>query len=146
MSQINFYVLPPTKPLIPFVCQLTQTALKKSPDKLLLVAPATQLVILDEQLWAFSDTAFIPHEIVPDEVSLDSLVTTASVLLTANAAHVAAFAGVVINLTLSPVLNFHGTKLLEIIPDDPASLTAGRQKYRTYQTQYPELLPTTYRL
>lgn len=141
MTAINFYILAAHKKLMPFVCQLTQTVLQKSDDSLIIVTPTAVLEPLDERLWSFSDTAFVPHTVIqtPQDLAQDAL---ASVLLTDNPDLLEGFDGVVMNLTTEPLLTFVeanvGVKLLEIIAADELSLVHGRQKYRHYREQCGE--------
>lgn len=141
MTAINFYILAAHKKLMPFVCQLSQTVLQKSEHRLVIVTPTAILAALDERLWSFDDTAFIPHTIVQgaEDLVQDDL---GNVLLTDDPALVTDFAGVVINLTTEPLGHFIeagvGVKLLEIIAADELSMAHGRQKYRTYRQQFAD--------
>lgn len=136
---INFYILSAQKKLLPFVGQLTQTVLQKSEDGVILFAPTSLLEPLDEMLWAFSDTSFLPHRIVKALDQLEKQDTRAiEAVLTDNAELLTNFDGVVINLITEPLLmlltDSSVKKLLEIIAHDDISVIHGRQKYRAYQS------------
>ncbi|MGO3467440.1 DNA polymerase III subunit chi, partial [Psychrobacter sp.] len=63
--KISFYVLSENKAqeILGFICQLTQTALNKSTQSLLiLIEDEALLSSLDEALWAQDSTSFIPHQ------------------------------------------------------------------------------------
>lgn len=128
MPQASFYILSADKKPLDFTCQLAQTVLSKSDDGLAIICPDDQLHRLDDKLWAFSDTAFIPHSIL--EQSRDSQ-PAIGVILTADSDFVQQFDGIVINIMDNPFAEFTGARLLEIISDDKK--TIGREKYRVYQ-------------
>lgn len=141
MTAINFYILSADKKLIPFVCQLVQTVLQKSTEGLIILTPKSLLDALDERLWSFHDTAFIPHSVVKDSQAYRSQrLMTVGVALTDNHDLLTDFDGVVLNLTSQPLSDFvannHGTKLLEIIAGGETSLQHGRLKYRHYREQH----------
>lgn len=155
MMQISFYVLSESKAqdFLGFICQLTQTALNKSSQSLLILTEDDVLLgELDEALWENDVSSFIPHQrlasndrAVPPSDSLATLASTAAkqsplapVLLGAYLP--AEFKGVVINTTSRPVNDFitatsnaHPTRVLEIIKPDDTSVQDGRAKYKRYQ-------------
>lgn len=157
MTSINFYILSHNKKLIPFVCQLTQTVLQKTDTGLMIFAPKTLLEPLDDQLWAFNDTTFIPHRIITvDDNDIDSKNTSdktadthfssevqpIEAILTDSSARLADFNGTIINLMTDPLTEIlsHNTanKLLEIIAADELSVLHGRQKYRIYRDKFSQ--------
>ena len=76
MIKISFYVLSANKAqdFLGFICQLTQTALNKSEQSLLiLVEDKALLTELDEALWAHEATSFIPHNCLTDNLSDDNV-------------------------------------------------------------------------
>lgn len=140
MTTINFYILSAQKKLIPFVCKLTQTVLQKSNDGLLILAPTALIEPLDDMLWSFESTAFIPHGIITAEQSATFAKTRFNPLqaiLTNQPQLTDDFTGLVMNLTNEPLLSLiekHTiSKLLEIIAHDELSVLHGRQKFRTYR-------------
>lgn len=62
--KVSFYVLTENKAqdFLGFICQLTQTALNKSSQSLLILIEKDDALLstLDEALWAQDDTSFIP--------------------------------------------------------------------------------------
>lgn len=129
--QINFYILSQHYQLMTFVCQLVQTALAKTDRSVLIVADSHELTAIDDALWAFEPTAFIPHEIYQTEN--DSQHAISPVLISDNHDFAKKFDGILINLTATALLNSHAEKILEIIDPNPAKTEQGRQKYRQYQ-------------
>ena len=146
MAEINFYILSADKPLMPFICQLTQTVLHKSHTGLIIICPTTQLTVLDNTLWAYQDTAFIPHQIINDANSLAKQSAINQALLTDTPSMSQNYQGIFLNLTDTIINNFQGNKLLEIITQAPQSLSQGRIKYRHYRQQFGEQAIKTYHI
>ena len=149
--KVSFYVLTENKAqdFLGFICQLTQTALNKSSQSLLILAEDETLIgELDKALWAQEDTSFIPHQRLLDSntegADMDFVNTDinnqllAPVLL---ASYMPAdFKGIVLNTTIRPVNNFINatsntlpTRILELIKPDTVNTEAGRAKYKHYQ-------------
>ncbi|MGP4862972.1 DNA polymerase III subunit chi [Psychrobacter sp. T6-5] len=143
--KISFYVLSENKAqdFLGFICQLTQTALNKSTQSLLiLVDDETLLSTLDEALWAQDATSFIPHQcfsdIHPEATDYDANKSLAPVLL--GSYMPADFSGIVLNTTTRPVTDFMAatnnakpSRVLELIRPDATSTQEGRHKYKAYQ-------------
>ena len=148
---VSFYVLTENKAqdFLGFICQLTQTALNKSNQSLLILAEDETLIgELDKALWAQDDTSFIPHQRLldsnPESADIDGVHTDinnqllAPVLL---ASYMPAdFKGIVLNTMIRPVNDFINatsntlpTRILELIKPDTVSTEAGRAKYKHYQ-------------
>lgn len=154
---ISFYVLSESKAqdFLGFICQLTQTALNKSSQSLLILAEdETLLGELDKALWAQDETSFIPHQRL-----LDSNIQNADIIqgadtdiITTDIKHQllapvllasympADFKGIVLNTTIHPVNTFMAatnnaqpTRVLELIKPDATSMQEGRHKYKSYQ-------------
>ena len=125
-----------------FVCRLTQTVMTKSEHSLVIVDNQTErLKALDEQLWSFDATSFIPHTLISGEqVTADKLSAPVTLLssLPSN------FDGVVLNLAPTALpLSKNGTlpdRVLEIITPDEVSKQQGRDKYRAYRDLGFELI------
>lgn len=147
--QISFYILSESKAqdFLGFICQLTQTALNKSSQSLLiLVNDETLLTELDEALWAHDASSFIPHQqlVNPESNSTTSSIPTnteAPITPVSLATYLPAeFNGIVINTTVRLVNDFiavtsnaNPTRVLEIIQPDADSTQKGRDKYKRYQ-------------
>ena len=148
---VSFYVLTENKvqDFLGFICQLTQTALNKSNQSLLILIDDDELLsTLDKALWAQEATSFIPHQCLLDsntEGADINVVHTdinnkllAPVLL---ASYMPAdFKGIVLNTTIHPVNTFMAatnnaqpTRVLELIKPDATSMQEGRHKYKSYQ-------------
>ena len=154
--KISFYVLSENKAqeILGFICQLTQTALNKSTQSLLiLIEDEALLSSLDEALWAQDSTSFIPHQRLVDASKNTDVDTTADTIPnttnTGNQSlapvllgnHMPAdFKGIVLNTTIHPVNSFMAmtsnaqpTRVLELIKPDALSVQEGRNKYKAYQ-------------
>jgi DNA polymerase-3 subunit chi len=149
--KISFYVLSESKAqdFLGFICQLTQTALNKSTQSLLILTQdETLLSTLDEALWAQEATSFIPHQCLANstnDTADDNTNKTkinsemlAPVLL--GSYMPADFNGIVLNTTLHPVNDFMAatnnakpTRVLELIKPDATSVQEGRHKYKRYK-------------
>lgn len=135
---VSFYVLSDTKAqdILGFICQLTQTALNKSDQSLiLLIDDEAFMAVLDEALWTHDVISFIPHQLLKSQ-STDDLI--APVLLADYLP--TQFKDIVLNTTSRTVNDFIAstdntlpTRILEIIKPDAISIEQGRAKYRQYQ-------------
>ena len=148
---VSFYVLTENKAqdFLGFICQLTQTALNKSNQSLLILAEDETLIgELDRALWAQDDTSFIPHQRLLDSNTegADMDVTNTDInhkLLSPvllSSFMPADFKGIVLNTTIHPVNTFMAatnnaqpTRVLELIKPDATSMQEGRHKYKSYQ-------------
>ena len=144
--KISFYVLSESKAqdFLGFICQLTQTALNKSTQSLLiLIEDETLLTTLDTALWAQEATSFIPHQRLSDTdgKSTDANIVNQPLAPVLLGHHMPAdFAGIVLNTTTRPVNTFMAvtnnakpSRVLELIKPDTTSTQAGRDKYKAYQ-------------
>ena len=140
---ISFYVLSENKAqdFLGFICQLTQTALNKSSQSLLiLIDDDAFLATLDDALWQQEETSFIPHQRLMDAnatVDSDDKIITPVLLGSYMPAN---FKGIVLNTTILPVNDFMAaahnakpTRVLELIKPDSTSMQEGRHKYKAYQ-------------
>lgn len=139
--KISFYVLSESKAqdFLGFICQLTQTALNKSNQSLLILIDDDELLAtLDKALWVQEATSFIPHQRLLDADTDINYKALAPVLLSPYMP--ANFKGMVLNTTIHPVstfisatINAQPTRVLELIKPDAASVQEGRHKYKSYQ-------------
>ncbi|WP_317200457.1 DNA polymerase III subunit chi [uncultured Psychrobacter sp.] len=144
--KISFYVLSESKAqeFLGFICQLTQTALNKSEQSLLILASdEAQLTALDDALWSKDPLSFIPHQRLLETTDHDTKVATQPLApVTLSSYMPADFSGIVINTTAHPVSTNNSVKpsrILEIIKPDETSMSEGRHKYKSYQQAGYEL-------
>jgi DNA polymerase-3 subunit chi len=159
--KISFYVLSESKAqdFLGFICQLTQTALNKSAQSLLILIDKDDelLSTLDEALWSYDAASFIPHQRLLDSNIGDSDDTDTDTSHSENTAinpinsqplapvllasyMPADFKGIVLNTTIHPVNDFMAatnnaqpTRVLELIKPDTNSVQEGRHKYKSYK-------------
>ena len=149
--KVSFYVLTENKAqdFLGFICQLTQTALNKSNQSLLILIDDDALLsTLDKALWAQEATSFIPHQCLlgsnPEGADINIVHTDTNHKLLAPvllASYMPAnFKGIVLNTTIHPVNTFMAatnntqpTRVLELIKPDATSMQEGRHKYKAYQ-------------
>ena len=155
--KVSFYVLSESKAqdFLGFICQLTQTALNRSTQSLLILIEKEDALLstLDEALWAHDATSFIPHQRLLDSNIGDGADTSYSENTAINpinsqplapvllASYMPAdFKGIVLNTTIHPVNDFMAatnnaqpTRVLELIKPDANSVQEGRHKYKSYK-------------
>ena len=144
--KVSFYVLSESKAqdFLGFICQLTQTALNKSTQSLLILIEKDDelLSTLDEALWEQEATSFIPHHrlLANNAESAADVANQRLAPVLLGGYMPADFNGIVINTTAHPVNTFmqatsnaQPTRILELIKPDATSVQQGRNKYKHYQ-------------
>lgn len=139
---INFYILSENRQLTTFVCQLVQTILNKTDEKILILTHSQNLEKLDNVLWSFEPSSFIPHEIINPDNPTNVI---SPVILTDNPLFLTSYP-IVINLTPMFLSSFGGNKLLEIIDNQPQIVQQGREKYRHYQQVFKHIAIKTFKI
>lgn len=140
MLEVSFYILPTTS--LPdrdlFLCKLAEKAYRQGVYSAILTASETHSQVLDDLLWSFRANSFIPHQITstnnnPQQILIGAhpaLLTTHSALINVS------------SQSLQQPLEFE--RILEIVHQDSADITAGRERYRQYQQLGAKL--TTHKL
>lgn len=152
MLEVNFYVLPPafgagspggrtgiapghsSTSSIPggrdlFACKLAEKAYRQGIYSIIYTASEAHSRIIDDLLWTFRNTSFVPHQITNRQNSpcLQQIFICTDFMpdkenLT------------VINLTdFCPKNPDRCERIFEIVADDESSKQAGRQRYRQYR-------------
>ncbi|MGN6519434.1 MAG: DNA polymerase III subunit chi [Dokdonella sp.] len=113
------------EPLL-LVCELAKKAFAGEQPTLILARSQDQAEALDELLWSFDESAFIPHQIAGDE---DDAIT--AVLIVPPGVD-AGDRALVINLrdTCAPGLF---DRVLEVVPADEAERAGSRERWKTYK-------------
>ncbi len=129
MPRADFYLIDKPRfrddPLL-LVCELAKKAFDSGQSTLILARSFEQAEQLDEKLWEFDETAFIPHQIAGDE---DDAITP--VLIVPPDASKADRA-LVINLRDDPAPGLF-ERVLEVVPADEAQRAGSRSRWKTYQ-------------
>ena len=119
-----------------FCCQLAAKVVNMGHPVFVLTRNASESRVLDDLMWTFSDSSFLPHEIHGDTRD-DPMAQDAPVLighdLPEDEHHL------LINLTDTiPGHTDRFERIAEIINDDPQILASGRARYANYNKQeYP---------
>lgn len=107
-----------------FVCSLVEKAVLQKHAPVIRLESESAAKMLDEMLWSFRDTSFVPHE----REGADSI-------------HAGRKQGipllVLCRLMPNPedLKTLSGNRLLQIVPNQPNLLQLARQHYRFYQQQ-----------
>lgn len=130
MPRIDFYILPEQKPdgrdLL--ACRLAEKAYSLGHNVYIHTVSAEQGQRLDDLLWTFRQGSFVPHSLYPtdaDDLSpvligwVDAPVLQGEVL---------------VNMT-HEVPDFHDrfTRVVELVDQDPYTLTKSRERFRRYR-------------
>lgn len=132
MTRIDFHSNVPDKLL--YACRLVRKARAAQCRIVLRVEDGNSLTLLDQALWTFSELDFLPHV-----AAGDPLAATTPIILTDNDDAELPHHHVLINLSSDTPRHFaRFERMFEIVGDDDADKTAGRERYRFYQQRgYP---------
>ncbi|WP_295755959.1 DNA polymerase III subunit chi [Undibacterium sp.] len=129
MTRIDFHSNVADK--ISYTCRLIRKAHAANCKVVVFDDDQVQLSKLDEALWNFSESDFLPHV-----MSGDSLERQTAIILTADANAEFPHHELLINLTQSIPQNFERfARLIEIISSEQQDTISGRERYRNYQQQ-----------
>ena len=143
MTQVNFYTLSSEDNLsrYQFACRLAEKAVALGHRVLIHTESTEQARQIDELLWLFKPSSFVPHRLLDAEASVSGpeavLISTGNKLPDEG--------DVLINLDDQPCQQSQQfNRINEILTTDPDVLKAGRSSYRYYQSQ--GLQPDTHKL
>lgn len=131
MTQVNFYTLPGSElqSRLQFVCRLTEKAYSLGHRVHIQTDSDQQSKLLDDLLWQFSPSSFIPHEKLGGEAGSEPVSVGTDL---AAATH----ADVLINLAEQPCqVEDQFSRINEVISADEDSLAQGRERYRFYKAK-----------
>lgn len=141
MTKISFYTLSTNdnEALLQFACRLTEKARSMRHRVFIQTESSEQARLLDDLLWQFKSTSFIPHELLAaDDDSVDTVGIGPALPQGAND-------DVLINLTGSACENHQQfSRINEILLSGEENLARGRSHYRFYQAQ--GYTPETHRM
>ena len=132
MTRVDFHSKVPDK--FSYACRLVRKARASDMQIVVFLEDDHQLKAFDKALWTFSEQDFLPHV-----VAGDALAAQTPVILTDDANQALPHHQVMINLSSKTPEHFaRFERLFEIVSNDEADLTAGRERYRLYQQRgYP---------
>jgi DNA polymerase-3 subunit chi len=146
MARIDFHSNVSDK--LEYACRLTRKIWSATPEgqpvrNIVMVGEKADLKKLDELLWTFSSTDFLPHCFIDDEVAVDT-----PILLTDDFSSPALdqvpHADVMIHLGMRmpqdvPGLVARFPRIVEVVTVNEAERLAGRERYKAYRELGHEL-------
>ena len=133
MARVDFYILNGNTPSARFSCKLASKAHHQGNTVYILAADRAEAAQLDDLLWTFQDTSFVPHACV------DVAAPGTPVVIGWPEAQ-APQTDVFINLTDTIPASSQGfNRLVEIIADEATQRERGRARYKTYREQGYEM-------
>ena len=132
MTRVDFHTNIPDK--VAYACRLARKAYGANGKVVLLAADDAQAAQLNEALWTFSDTDFLPH-VMPG----DALAAQTPIIVTASMAAPLPHTDILVNLGQSvPEGVDRFARVFEIVSTDEQDAHEGRQRYVAYKKQsYP---------
>lgn len=130
MSEVYFYTLRNDQPdaELQFACRLSDKAWQLGHQVYIQVRSEEQAKQLDDLMWQFSPSSFVPHGRAETASAPDSPVT-----ITTRPAPTT-FRDLLINLTDTVCAEFNQfSRVSEIVAADNDSVEAGRARYRAYR-------------
>ncbi len=132
MTKVSFYTLnsSDSEARLRFACRLTEKARSMGHRVFIQTESPEQAKLLDDMLWHYKSTSFIPHELATDgKDSVASVAIGPALPQTVDG-------DVLINLTSSACENHRQfSRINEILLSDEEHLAQGRSSYRFYQAQ-----------
>jgi DNA polymerase-3 subunit chi len=129
MTRVDFHSKVPDKLL--YACRLIRKARTAGMKVVVYLQDSQQLSDFDQALWTFSEHDFIPHVIASD-----ALAAQTPVILSCDASENLPHHQVLINLSTQTPDHFaRFERMFEIVSTDEHDLTAGRGRYKHYQTR-----------
>ncbi len=115
-----------------FCCQLADKVVKMGHPVFVKTKDETESRLLDDIMWTFSDSSFVPHAIQGDTENVDAPVIIGHSAPTSKAY-------LLINLSDEfPENTLNYERVAEIISDAPENLQKGRARYSVYKKdEYP---------
>jgi DNA polymerase-3 subunit chi len=127
--RVDFYLLPVDEPQarLGFACRLAEKAFHAGHRVYLHAADAAAVEALDDLLWSFRDSAFVPHE------RIDAAASHCPVLV-GSGTEAPAQPEVLINLEDGvPAFFERFARVAEIVLNEPGARAAGRQRWNAYR-------------
>jgi DNA polymerase III subunit chi len=146
MARIDFHSNVGDK--LEYACRLTRKIWSATPAgepvrNIVMVGEKEDLKKLDELLWAFSSTDFLPHCFVEDEAAFETPIVL-SVDFSASSLNAIPHADVLIHLGMRmpddvPALVARFPRIVEVVTVNEAERLAGRDRYKAYRDLGHEL-------
>lgn len=132
MTRVDFHTNIPDK--VAYACRLARKAYGARGKVVLLAADAAQAAQLNEALWTFSDTDFVPHVMAGD-----ALAEQTPIIVTASLSVALPHNDILVNLGQTvPEGVDRFARVFEIVSIDEQDAAEGRKRYVAYKKQsYP---------
>lgn len=132
MTRVDFHTNIPDK--VAYACRLARKAYGANGKVVLLAADPAQAEQLNEALWTFSDTDFLPHVMAGD-----ALAAQTPIIVTASMSAPLPHTDILVNLGQSiPDGVDRFARVFEIVSVDEQDAAEGRKRYVAYKKQsYP---------
>ena len=128
LQQIDFYILE-SQDYLSFACRLLEKAYLEKQHVSVLTKDASRAQALDQLLWTFRDTSFIPHHLNDDPHASSAPISIGHELHTQSVKH-----HFDILILLSPTLPFHYDhfpRLIVVVPQEDNWKKEARKHYKT---------------
>ena len=131
--RVDFYILedPSGKARLSLACKLAEKAYLGHQSVLIWHSEAAEIRQLDEMLWTFSDSSFVPHEILGVAASSAEAPVLLSVLA-------APFGGVDVLINLAdevPACAGQAKRVVEIVDGNEGRRRTARARFKAYRDQ-----------
>ncbi len=146
MARIDFHSNVSDK--LEYACRLTRKIWSATPigepvRNIVMVGEKADLQTLDELLWAFSSTEFLPHCFIEDEAAIETPIVL-SVDCSPSTLSAIPHADILIHLGMRmpddvPALVARFPRIVEVVTVNEAERLAGRDRYKAYRDLGHEL-------
>lgn len=146
MARIDFHSN--VKDKLEYACRLTRKIWAATPEgqpvrRIVMVGEKSDLKKLDELLWTFSATDFLPHCFIEDEAAVESPIVLTDDFSSPALVHLP-HADVMIHLGMRmpkdvPALVARFPRIVEVVTTNEAERLAGRERYKAYRDLGHEL-------
>ena len=140
MASVHFYTLSAQRyesagDVLNVVCRLTEKAVGHQHEVYIHTSSPTQSQQLDDLLWQFRSSSFVPHSQMAGSGSHHDQV------ILGDSPPPKSFKGMLINLSSAPVGSVaQFSRVNEFVAPHEASLIIGRERYRHYKAQGIEIV------
>lgn len=135
MTRVDFYIIETgsEQATETFICRLTEKAWSQNNAVYIHTMDDQQAIKYDDLLWSFTETSFIPHQVIQNETDQTD---TKTVLIghQATEENPVTYHDVLINLNHeAPSFFSQFDRVAEIITTDETSRKKGRERYQFYR-------------
>lgn len=135
MTQIDFHLIEnkESSALLNYACRLVRKAYNNGYRAYIRTENEEDMTQLDKLLWTFSELDFIPHALLQTENGQEPVII-------GMIGHEGDSRTVLINLSTNLTESYASySRVFELIANEPAAISAGRDRYRTYKKMNDKL-------